>query len=484
MADQQFHSHDQPYPIDQSSVRGKFASNIGFLLAAVGSAIGLGNIWKFPYIMGENGGAAFMLVYLACIILVGTPVLIAEFAVGRQGKTSAVSCYKVIAPGTPWWLNGLLGVLAGFVILSFYSAVAGWVLKYFMIGVFEGYGAYNAETSGGLFVGLITGFDQPLIYQFIIMALTALIIYFGIEKGVERAAKILMPLLFAILALLLIRSLTLKGGMAGVEFMFKPDFTKLSGKGVLEALGHAFFTLSVGMGAMMTYASYLDGKSNLATVGATVATLDTVIAIMAGLVIFPAVFAFNMDPGQGPALIFITLPQVFAEMPLGRLVGSSFFFLIFVAALTSTISILEPVVTWLVDDVKVNRHVSTAIASFLIFLVGIPACLSVAEGGALDRVLFTLAEGTYAEKQYRFFDILDDASSKFMLPIGGFILCLFLLISWKRQSALQQVAGEKGNPRSIILNVWYWLAVTVAPLGILTVIIFGILDLIGKSPFH
>lgn len=473
MSDKPTHFHNQPDPIDQAHVRGKFASQIGFLLAAVGSAIGLGNIWKFPYMLGENGGAAFIIVYLACIALVGLPVLIAEFVIGRRGQTSAIGSYRLIAPGKPWWLNGFLGILAAFVILSFYSAVAGWVLKYFVIGISEGFQGFTAEASGDRFGVIINEVTQPLIYQGIVMALTALIILFGIEKGIERASKILMPLLFVILVLLVIRSITLEGALEGVAFMLKPDFTKLSGAGVLAAMGQAFFTLSIGMGAMITYGSYVGKEINLVRTGAWVAGLDTLIALLAGFVIFPAVFAFGMEPSEGPGLVFVTLPSIFAEMPGGNIFGSAFFFLVFIAALTSAISILEPVVTWFVDDLNVKRYIASLIAGTAVFLVGIPACLSATGAAKLGDFTIPFLGGPVT-----FFDLLDKLSSQFMLPIGGLVTCLFLLIGWNRKDAIAEAAGAEGRVSSPFLRIWYILAVTVAPLGILAVLINGILALI------
>lgn len=468
------HSHRMADPPDQHHVRGHFATRVGFILAAVGSAVGLGNIWKFPYVMGENGGAAFLLVYLGCILLVGLPVLLAEFVIGRAGETSAVGSYRKLARG-PWWLNGLLGVAAGFFILSFYSAVAGWVLRYFVNGTVSGFAAYAGDASAERFVGLISSAGEPIVYQFLVMAMTAGILFFGIEKGIERAARFLMPLLFLILLLLLVRSLTLPGAMEGLAFMFQPDFGKLSWKSVLEALGHSFFTLSIGMGVMITYASYVDRDVHLGKTAGTVATLDTGIALLAGMVIFPAVFAFGMEPGTGPALMFITLPQVFAQMPLGHVVGAAFFFLVFIAALTSTISILEPVVTWLVDDMDLTRWVASAVAGGLIFVVGIPATLSVSEGGLLHGFTLPFLGGPVT-----IFDFLDNVSSKFMLPIGGLVACLFIVFAWGRKNAMAEVTGTDGDNASPFAKLWFWTVATVAPAGIIVILVAAVIELASK----
>ncbi|MDK2972197.1 MAG: neurotransmitter:Na+ symporter, family [Candidatus Sumerlaeota bacterium] len=476
MADGNPHLHDQSDPIDEQHVRGKFASRLGFMLAAVGSAVGLGNIWKFPYITGENGGAAFILIYLACIAVVALPALLVEFSLGRHGQTSAIGTYRKIAPGTPWWLNGLMGVLAGFIILSFYSAVAGWVLKYMIVGIVDGYGTYTKEASGSTFGAFIVQPVAPIVYQFIAMLLTSVIIYAGIEKGIERASKYLVPLLGVILILLVVRSVTLPGAEAGLAFMFKPDFSKLNATSFLNAVGLAFFTLSVGMGAMMTYASYVGKEVHLGKTALQVAVFDTGVAILSGIAIFPAVFAFDLEPSSGPGLIFITLPQIFAQMPMGRLVGIAFFFLIFIAALTSMISIMEPVVTWLVDDLNVRRHLATASAGVAIFLVGVPACLSVDDASVLGGIKIPFFGGSL-----KFFDLLDTVSQNFMLPLGALGACLFLLLAWKRGAAIAEVAGTGGNTNSGMLQLWYWCAVTITPLGILALLVHGVLGMIGKG---
>ncbi|MBX3728940.1 MAG: sodium-dependent transporter [Candidatus Sumerlaeia bacterium] len=472
MSDHPVHRHDQADPIDEQHVRGKFASRLGFLLAAVGSAVGLGNIWKFPFVAGQNGGAAFILVYLGCVAFVALPALLVEFSLGRHCQTSAVGTYRQIAPGRPWWLNGLLGVVAGFVILSFYSAVAGWVLKYFVTGVTQGYSDFTPEASGGLFVGFINGTSGPLAYQFVAMVLTTVIIFFGIEKGIERTAKYLVPLLGVLLVALVVRSVTLPGSREGLLFMFRPDFGKLNAMSFVNAMGLAFFSLSVGMGAMMTYASYVDRSVNLGKTAVNVAALDTLVAVLAGLAIFPAVAAFGQQFSGGPGLVFVTLPQVFDQMPFGRVVGVAFFFLLFVAALTSMISIMEPVVTWLVDDLNVRRHVASVGAGAAIFALGVPACLSVTGDGLMGGIKIPFLGG-----EVTIFDFLDMVSQNIMLPLGAFIACLFLFFGWNRQRALAEVAGTAGNPHHPLLKVWYWCAVTIAPLGILTILVTKILEM-------
>lgn len=462
MSDTPRPSHDQVGHPDEHHVRGKFASRLGFMLAAVGSAVGLGNIWLFPYTVGENGGGAFILIYFGCILFVGLPAMLVEFAIGRHGKTSPIGAYRKIAPGTPWWLNGLMGVFAGFVIMSFYSVVAGWVIRYFFVGIFQGFSGFDSAGSGGIFEDFIAGTGGPLCYQFAAIAMTGLIIFFGIENGIERASKYLVPLLGLILLLLVVRSLTLDGGFEGVKFMFQPDFSKIQPKSLVAALGLAAFTLSVGMGAMMTYASYVGDDVHLGRTAVNIAVLDTCVAILAGLAVFPAVFAAKMDPAQGPGLVFVILPQVFAEMPLGRFVGVAFFFLLFVAALTSMISIMEPVVTWLVDDVRLKRHAATLLAGGGIFLVGIPACLSVSGDSLLGGVKIPFLGGATS-----FFGVLETLTLELMLPLGVMVACIFLLFGWKRLEALKEVAGSSGgHPEHLLLRVWYIVAISVTPIAV------------------
>lgn len=477
MSEQKFHLHDQADPIDEAHVRGKFGSRLGFMLAAVGSAIGLGNIWGFPYKMGTSGGAVFLIVYLVCIIFVAAPAMLVELSLGRHGQTSPVGTYKKIAPGTPWFLNGFMGVMAGFVILSFYSVIAGWVIKYFIVGLGKGFSEFTAEHSEDVLRGLQVGLTEPLVYQALAMILTGVIIYMGIEKGIERAAKYLMPLLFVLLILIVVRSVTLKGAGAGLEFMFKPDFSKLNAQTVTSALSQAFFTLSVGMGAMLTYASYVSKDIHLGRSAIMIAGMDTGVAILAGLAIFPAVFAFGLEASGGPGLIFVTLPQIFAQMGfLGHLVGTAFFFLIFIAALTSMISILEPVVTWLVDDVNLKRHLATGLATTGAFLLGIPACLSASDKGVLGEYTVSLFGN-----ELRFFDLLENLSINLMLPLGGLVACLFLLLGWKKRAAMEEVAGSEGNPDHWAIKLWYYTAITLAPVGIACVLVTWIYGFVNPT---
>ena len=324
--------------------RENFSGKLGIIAAAAGSAIGLGNIWKFPYITGVYGGSAFILVYLFCIALIGIPVMLSEFIVGRNAQKNAVGSFKKIAPGTPWFFTGFIGVIAAYVILSFYGIVAGWTLQYVFLAITNQFSGLTPDQIGGNFGAFISKPGLPIFWQVIFMAVTASVVIGGVKKGIERFSKILMPILLVIIIILVFRSVTLKGASKGLEFLLKPDFSKLTVPAILSALGHAFFSLSLGMGTMITYGSYIKKDENLGQTAIQVTIADTLIALLAGFAIFPAVFAFGIEPSAGPGLVFVTLPNVFNQMPFGAFFALLFFVLLAVAALTSSISILECVV--------------------------------------------------------------------------------------------------------------------------------------------
>ncbi|SKC37531.1 sodium-dependent transporter [Maledivibacter halophilus] len=410
--------------------RDTFGSKLGILAAAAGSAIGLGNIWKFPYITGENGGAAFILVYLICIALIGLPVMISEFVLGRKTQANAVGAYKKIEPKKPWFLSGYLATLTAFIILSYYAMIAGWLLSYIGRAVTGKLTSVEPGNLASYFEGVIGSTYEPLFCTLVIVVLTAIIVISGIKNGVEKYSKILMPILLGLLILLMIRSLTLEGASKGVEFLFKPDFSNLTAKGVLEALGHSFFTLSLGMGIILTYGSYIDKKENIMTLAVQVTIADTLIALMAGLVIFPAVFAYNLQPDQGAGLIFITLPAVFSEMPLGSFFAALFFTLIGIAAITSTMSLMEVIVAFVIEEFNMNRKKSTILVATAIFLLAIPSVLSF---GLWSNV--TIFGKT-------FFDLFDFLTSNVFLALGGILVCIFVGWVWGAKNAISEITSN------------------------------------------
>lgn len=356
-----------------SQNREQWGSKIGFILAASGSAVGIGNIWKYPSIAGENGGGAFTIVYLACILIVGLSIVVAEFVIGRKTQLSPVGAFEQLAPKTNWKWVGYLGVAAAFVILSFYGVVGGWILKYIIDSVSGGFIELSGNTKAAeaTFNSFITSTLSPLIYQIIFMGLCIFVIIKGVKGGIEKWSKIMMPLIVVLLGALAIRGMTLDGGMAGISFLFNPRFEDLTASAIVLALGHSFFTVSLGMGTMITYGSYLNKKQNLVTSALWVIFLDTAIALLAGVAIFTTVFALGADPAQGPGLIFVILPSIFPQIAGGTVWATMFFVLLFMAALTSAISILEVVTAYFIDQKGWSRKKATVQFGGIITIVGV-----------------------------------------------------------------------------------------------------------------
>ncbi|WP_346862908.1 sodium-dependent transporter [uncultured Draconibacterium sp.] len=441
-----------------SDNRDSFSSKFGVIAAAAGSAVGLGNIWKFPYIAGIYGGAAFLFVYLGFILAIGIPVMLSELIIGRSSQSNAFGAFKVLAPGTPWRYIGILGVSAAFLILSFYGVVAGWSLQYILLSVQDGFSNKSPEEIATLFSTLTESPVRPVVLQLIFMVLTGAIVIVGIKKGIEKYTKILMPLLVIILLFLCVKSVSLEGAKAGLEFLFKPDFSKLTGDGVLSALGHAFFTLSLGMGTLITYGSYVKRDNNLLSTVINVTVADTLIAIMAGVAIFPAVFAFNIAPAQGPGLIFITLPNVFHQMPGGFIFSILFFILLTVAALTSSISILEVVVAYFKEEFKLGRRFATVLATILISILGVLCSLSM---GVLSPFTFM---------GLNIFDLMDWISANLLLPIGGMFIAIFIGWVYGRKKVHKEMSFG-GNLSGALLSVFMFLVKFIAPIAIAIVLL-------------
>ena len=404
-----------------SNQREQWGSKLGFILAASGSAVGIGNIWKYPHMAGQNGGAAFTVVYLVCILVVGLSIVIAEFVIGRRTQLSPVGAFETLAPKTNWKWLGFLGVASAFVILSFYGVVGGWIMKYVVISVTGGFKelAGDPDSAGNVFNNFITGTWSPIFFQVIFMTVCIWVIVNGVKGGIEKWSKIMMPLIIILLGMLAVRGMTLPGGMEGISFLFKPRFEDLTASSVVLALGHSFFTLSLGMGTMITYGSYLGRKQNLLNSALWVITLDTAIAMLAGVAIFTTVFALGANPAEGPGLIFVVLPSVFPQLDAGTLWGTLFFFLLFMAALTSAISILEVVTAYFIDQKGWTRKKATIQFGIIITIVG--AFCSFSLGGGINITAFL---------GMSFFDFMDYLSSKYMLPIGGMLTAIFILKKW------------------------------------------------------
>jgi neurotransmitter:Na+ symporter, NSS family len=443
--------------------RGGWGSRLGFVLAAAGSAVGLGNIWKFPYIAGENGGGLFILIYLASIALIALPIMVAEILLGRITQTSPVGAFEKLAgKRSAWVLLGWLGTAAGFVILSYYAVVAGWVVNYVLLSISDFTHSRTADEIAGAFGILYTSGDINLFFQAVVMLMTAGAIWSGVQDGIERWNKALMPALFVLLAALVVYSMFLPGFGETVRFALSPDASKLKASGVLEAVGHSFFSLSLGMGAMLTYGSYLQRDSDVPGAALTVATMDTVVSILAIFMIFPAVFSFGMPPSAGPGLVFKSLPLVFAQMPGGMLLSIAFFTLVLFAAITSTISLLEIVSAYFIDSLGWSRHKAVMFSTAVIFVVGIPSALS-GSGG-----LFANWEKMYGKN---FFDTFDYLASNWMLPIGGLGIAVFT--GWVVPRDLLEREFRFGSRFSapFFFNAWYWLLRIVVPTAMTIVLL-------------
>ena len=426
--------------------REQWGSRLGFILAAAGSAVGIGNIWKYPHMAGSNGGAAFTLVYLLCILVVGMTIVIAEFAIGRRTQLSPVGAFEKLAPNTNWKWVGFLGVASAFVILSFYGVVGGWIMKYIFISVTGGFDTLNnnPEAAKSLFVHFTESTWSPIFFQIVFMSICIFVIINGVKDGIENWSKVMMPIIVGLLFVLAIRGLTLPGGNEGLRFLFLPRFEELTASAIVSALGHAFFTLSLGMGTMITYGSYLNRQQNLLKSALWVLALDTFIAILAGIAIFTTVFALGADPAGGAGLIFFILPSVFPQLAYGSLWGFLFFGLLFMAALTSAISILEVVTAYFIDQKGWSRKKATVQFGVVITIVGIFCSLSL--GGGIN-ITSVFGPGFAKVFGSTFFDFMDNLSSKYMLPIGGMFTALFILYQWGVNEFIneinQKVLGEK-----------------------------------------
>lgn len=407
--------------------RDGFASRVGFIFAAAGSAIGLGNIWRFPWLAGAYGGAAFLAIYLFIIVVVGITMFMGEVALGRYAQRSNVGAFKKVNKSYGW--VGSLGLIAGFMILSFYSVVGGWVI-YYVFRALIGFNMTDPALTGQLFNSFISNPILPLLFHALFMALTILICYNGVKDGIEKYSNIMMPALLIIVIILAIRSLMLPGAAEGIKFYLVPDFSKITAEAALAALGQVFFSLSLGMGSILTYGSYLGKKENIPNVSLIVPLMDTLIAFLAGIIIFPAVFSYGFEPSSGPGLTFVTLPAVFSEMPMGQLFGGAFFFLLFLAALTSAISLLEPLIAYMIEEHKWTRQKAALIIGGIIFVVGCFASLSM---GPLSG--FKIAGLV-------FFDQLDWVSNNLLLPLGGMLTALFISWIWGTKNVLNEVTNE------------------------------------------
>ncbi len=440
--------------------REEFSSSFGLIATAIGSAVGLGNIWRFPYIVGEYGGAAFLIVYLFMVALIGIPIMVTEFIIGREGRKDAINSYKLLAPKSYWYLGGVTGVLAAFLILAFYGVVAGWTLEYIKLAATNAFAGKTSGEISKIFTDFTSHPIKPVLYQIIVMAITCMIVSTGVQKGVEKAAKFLIPVLVLIMLVLNIYAFRLPGGRPGFEFLFKPDFSKLTKEGVLAALGHAFFSLSLGVSIMITYGSYIPSGENLVKTSLKVSIADTIIALLSGIAIFPAVFAFGIEPTSGPGLVFISLPNIFNKMAGGYVFGLMFFGLLGLAALTSTISLLETIVAFLTDTFHFQRRNAAIFGTILITGLGLVASLS---NGVLSQVkVFSTS----------IFEFLDLVTANYFLPITALISVIFVGWALDRSVVERQITNNGDFKIPGILKTYYFLVRFIVPIGIIIVFLF------------
>ena len=447
----------------QNSERVSFASKVGAILAAAGSAVGLGNVWRFPYETGNHGGAAFILIYLGCVFLFGLPIMIAEFTIGRRAKASTGEAFKKLAPGTPWKYVGYMGVLTGFLILGYYSVVSGWTLEY----IFQAMTGNLVGKSADEFVSMFQEFSQnpwrPLVWLAAFVAMTHIIIVKGVQGGIEKASKIMMPMLFIIIVLLAICAVMLPGALKGLEFLLKPDFSKITSDAILGAMGQAFFSLSLGMGCLSTYASYFSRDTRLGYTAMSVCVIGTCISILSGFIIFPAAFSVGIQPDAGPSLIFITLPNVFQQafgaVPLLASVSAVLFYILLaLAALTSTISLHEVPTAFLHEKFGFTRSRAAWLVTIGSFLIGVVSSLALGDWSHVRIAGLNM------------FDAIDFLTAKIMLPVGGLFVSLF--VSWKlERKVVRDEVTNWGSLRAPYYPLLIFILRYITPVGILLVFI-------------
>ncbi len=442
--------------------RGQFTSSLGFILASAGSAIGLGNLWKFPYIAANSGGGIFLVFYILFVLLLGVPIMMAEMSIGRRTQLNAIGAYRKL--NKKWTFVGVLGVLCAFVILSYYSVVGGWVTKY--IVAFASGGNFGSDPAA-YFNNFVASPVEPVVWHLVFMAFCAIVVVMGVVKGIEKMSKILLPALFVIVVVVAIRSVTLPGAGEGLKFLFVPDFSAVSsigdlGNAMVQAMGQVFFSLSLGMGITITYGSYLKKESNIVKDTGIVVGLDSLAAILSGCAILPAVFALGFEPTAGPGLIFSILPAVFADMPFGAFFGFLFFILVFIAAATSAISLLEVVAAYFIDNFHWSRKKATIIMASLMAFIGIFASLSM---GPLSNVLIG---------GMNIFDALSFFTDKLLMPISAMLMCVFVGHVWGTDALMQELVI--GSPSAIKLKkVLSVILKYIAPILILVILITGLL---------
>lgn len=434
-----------------------FGSKLGVVAAAAGSAVGLGNIWRFPYELGQNGGGAFLLVYILCVLLMGLPIMMAELVIGRRGQRNVSGAFTQLGHKNWKWI-GYCSAFCTLLIMGFYCVVAGWTMEYVWQAITNNFADKSPSDLNMAFSNFSSQTFRPIIWLILFMGITCYIIVAGVKNGIEKSSKILMPILFVLILVLCIRSVTLPGGIDGLKFLFKPDFNKITSSVILSAMGQAFFSLSLGMGCMITYGSYISKKNNLQHTVLEVTCLDTLVAILAAIAIFPAVFALGINPAQGPELVFITLPNVFTHIPGGYVWAIVFFILLTIAALTSAMSLLEVITAFMNEELNISRKKSAVTASVIVCILGVMSSLSLGIWNDVRILGMT------------FFDFFDNITSKIFMPIGAFFISIF--VGWVLDK--KQLAAELSNDGKLpigYMKFFVFLLKYITPLAILAIFI-------------
>jgi NSS family neurotransmitter:Na+ symporter len=446
------------------SKRDGFTSTFGVLLATLGSAVGLGNIWKFPSLTGMNGGAGFLLVYLLATLLVGLPVMIVETMLGRAARANAITTFEKVAPRSQWWwkIIGWMGFVAALLIMAFYSDVAGWVYAYIFKAISGEISTTDPKVAAEVFGKLVSNPLSSLLWQWVVLGVTGSIIMLGVSKGIEAVARKLMPLLFILLLVLCVRSLTLPGAMQGLAFLFSPDFAKITPAVVLTAMGLAFFKLSIGMGTMLTYGSYFREDQNIPATATRVMFADLSISLLAGIAIFPAVFALGFEPAAGPSLVFMTIPAVFTSMPGGTVFMTIFFILTAIASVGAILSLLEVPIAILSERFGLGRKSASFLTILAIGLLGVPATLS--QSLTAELKIFGMNP----------FDLFDFLSSNVLLPLGGILICLFVGWVYGLPELEKQLSNNGTLRNKPLIRIVFFLIRYVTPLSIAAVLLHGL----------
>ena len=455
--------------MEKNKGREGFSSGLAAFLATLGSAVGLGNIWKFPYVVGENGGAAFLLVYFLCIVFIGLPIMVSEFYIGRKTRKNVIGAIEELTPKKQWKTIGVFSILSAYFILFFYSAVGGWVYSYVFKILKGDFKNVTAESVGQQFGSTITGVASPIIWQVIMIAVVSVILILGVKNGIEKITKTLMPVLFLLIIICDIRALTLPGAKESFSFLFKADFSSLSAEGILAAMGLAFFKLSLGMGCMITYGSYFTKKDNMMGTAAKVAISDTLVSLLAGIAVFSAVFSFGMEPEGGPGLLFMTIPLVFSKIPFGIVLLLAFFILAAIAATTAMTSMYEVVIAYFSEQRGMSRKKAVLINSIIIAAIGVLAALSADKSGVLGGVTI-FGKG--------FFDLFDYLSSYILLPLGGILIALFVGYRIPKEDIKRELSNEGKLNLAKLIDFYYVILRYVTPLLVFIVFLssIGVLD--------